>query len=166
MNPYWIKVEGIRLGIMARPSGHDWLADDIRRLKTAGVDIIVSALTISETEELGLEAEAACCRDEGILFLSFPIEDRSVPSSLADFNALVNRVNAHLGGGKAVAVHCRAGIGRSSLIAACLLLRNGMSADSAFRAIETSRGLPVPDTHEQRRWVENWLKVKDQDKHE
>jgi protein-tyrosine phosphatase len=156
MNPYWIKAEGVRLGIMARPRGHDWLADDIRLLKTAGVNIIVSALTTPETEELGLEQEAPCCRDEGILFLAFPIEDRSVPTSPHDFNALVEIVNEHLASGKTVAVHCRAGIGRSSLIAACLLLRNGVSVDSAFRAIETSRGCPVPDTPEQRRWVENF----------
>ena len=91
MNPYWIKAEGVRLGIMARPRGHDWLADDIRLLKTAGVNIIVSALTTPETEELELEQEAPCCRDEGILFLAFPIEDRSVPTSPHDFNALLAR---------------------------------------------------------------------------
>ena len=154
MNPYWINTERVRLGIMARPRGHDWLADDVRLLKSSGVDVIVSALTAPESEELGLEQEAACCSDEGILFLSFPIEDRSVPASLPDFNALVSAVNEHLGSGKAVAVHCRAGIGRSSLIAACLLLRNGVSVDSAFRAIGISRGCQVPDTLEQRRWVE------------
>lgn len=53
MNPYWIKAEGVRLGIMARPRGDDWLADDIGILKRAGVDVIVSALTSTEAEELG-----------------------------------------------------------------------------------------------------------------
>jgi len=84
-------------------------------------------------------------------FLSFPIEDRSVPSSSNEFNALVDSVIGSLRNGKGVAVHCRAGIGRSSMIVASALIRNGLSAESAFRAIEEARGCPVPDTPEQRR---------------
>lgn len=156
MNPFWIKTEGVRLGIMPRPRGHDWLPDDIRILKKAGVNVIVSALTPTEAEELGLRQEASCCKEEGILFISFPIEDRSVPVSVPEFGELLNSVKEHLGKGKAVAIHCRAGIGRSSVIAACALLRTGLSVDSAFRAIEESRGCPVPDTLEQREWVEQF----------
>ena len=52
--------------------------------------------------------------------------------------------------GRAVAVHCRAGIGRSSMIVASALIRNGLSPESAFRAIEESRGCNVPDTPEQK----------------
>ena len=156
MNPYWIKAVGVRLGIMARPRGYDWLDDDIGILKRAGVDIIVSALTPTEAEDLGLLQEASCCRNEGILFVSFPIEDRSVPASLPEFSRLIDRLSGHLGGGKAVAVHCRAGIGRSSMIAACLLVRNGFSVETAFRAIEASRGCQVPDMPEQRHWVERF----------
>jgi protein-tyrosine phosphatase len=87
-------------------------------------------------------------------FLSFPIEDRSVPSSFSEFKALVHSVAEYLRGGKAVAVHCRAGIGRSSMIVAAALIQNGFSVDAAFGAIEEARGCPVPDTSEQRQYVE------------
>jgi protein-tyrosine phosphatase len=103
---------------------------------------------------VGLVEESRCCQSRAIKFLSFPIEDRSVPNSSAEFTELVNSVTNFLRKGKAVAVHCRAGIGRSSMIVASALINIGLSTESAFRSIEESRGCPVPDTDEQRRWVE------------
>ena len=156
MSLYWIMQEGLRLGIMPRPRGNDWLSDDLRILRQAGVDVIVSALTALEAEELGLAAEAQECAQNGLLFISFPIEDRSVPTSHTDFSALVNRLLEYSRRGKAIVVHCRAGIGRSSMIAACVLIRNGLSVESSFQSLGESRGCPVPDTPEQRQWVEGF----------
>lgn len=78
MNPYWIDASACRLAILPRPRGYDWLSDDIAAARRAGVDVIVSALTESERQELGLSEEAKCCTESAIEFLSFPIEDRSL----------------------------------------------------------------------------------------
>lgn len=156
MSIYWIDVQQVRLGIMARPRGNDWLVDDLRALKQSGVDVIVSVLTAPEAEELGLSAEADACAQGGLLFIPFPIEDRSLPTHAHQFEVFVNQVLEHLKGGKSAVVHCRAGIGRSSLIAASALTRMGLSADQAFRLIEQARGCPVPDTPQQRTWVESY----------
>ena len=156
MDPFWIKTEGFRLAITPRPIGYDWLVDDIRLLKRAGVDVLVSALTHSEAQDMGLLEENQCCQNYGLEFLSFPIEDGSVPPSLDEFDGLLDSLTDHLRKGKAVAVHCRAGIGRSSMIVASALVRNGVSVDSAFRAIQEARGCSVPDTVEQRQWVEKY----------
>jgi protein-tyrosine phosphatase len=51
-------------------------------------------------------------------------------------------------------VHCRAGIGRSSLIAACVLVLLGLAPAMAFDRIGKARGLKVPDTEGQRDWVD------------
>jgi len=157
MSLYWINRDGIRLGIMPRPRGNDWLADDLRVIRQAGVDVIVSALTTSEAEELGLTAEAQECAQNDLLFISFPIEDRSLPTNPAEFTLLVDQLVKLSRNGKSVVIHCRAGIGRSSLIAACALVELGLSPDDALRAIEQARGCPVPDTQEQREWVERYL---------
>jgi len=130
--------------------------DDIRLLKRAGVDVLVSALTPYETEDMGLLEESQCCQNYGLEFLSFPIEDRSVPASFSEFDGLLNSLTDRLRKGKAVGVHCRAGIGRSSMIVASALIRDGLSVDSAFRAIQDARGCSVPDTAEQRQWVERY----------
>jgi len=156
MSLYWINWKGVHLGIMPRPRGNDWLPDDLRMLREAGVDVIVSALTAPEAEELGLVAEAQECAQNGLLFISFPIEDRSLPAHPSEFAALVNQLVEYLRNCKFVVIHCRAGIGRSSLIAACVLVKMGLSPDTAFRAIEQSRGCPVPDTPQQRQWVERY----------
>lgn len=157
MSPYWIEVEGVRLAIVSRPRGWDWLLDDIRELKKSGFDAVVSLLTQAEMEELGLAEEARCCGEIGIEFLPFVIEDRSVPSSADQFCQFVGRVDSVLKDGKAVAVHCRAGIGRSSITVASLLIQRGFLPDAAFRAIESARGCPVPDTSEQRQWIEQHI---------
>jgi protein-tyrosine phosphatase len=156
MNPYWITANDVRLAIVPRPRGQDWLPDDIGLLRRAGIDVLVSALTPSEADELGLSEEAECCRNSGIEFFSFPIEDRSVPTSSKSFGMLLNSLKISLAQGKSVGVHCRAGIGRSSLIAASLLIQAGLSAEAAFLSIQKSRGCPVPDTAEQRQWVERY----------
>ena len=55
--------------------------------------------------------------------------------------------------GHSIGVHCRMGIGRSSLLLAALLVRSGTSPEDAFQLISAARGLPVPDTDEQRQWL-------------
>lgn len=154
MSPYWIEAGSIRLAILPRPRGNDWLSDDIAAARRAGVDVIVSALTEEETEELGLADEGKCCRESGVQFLSFPIEDRSLPSSMSDLRMFLNSVDQEIKENKSVAIHCRAGIGRSSMLCACLLVFRGFSTDQAFRMIQEARGCPVPDTDEQRSWVD------------
>jgi protein-tyrosine phosphatase len=50
-------------------------------------------------------------------------------------------------------LHCRFGIGCASLLAAAVLVLEGVDADEAWRRLTCARGLGVPDTEEQRRWV-------------
>jgi hypothetical protein len=38
-------------------------------------------------------------------------------------------------------------------VAACLLVKGGLTPDNAFEQIATARGLAVPDTEEQRAFV-------------
>lgn len=157
-NVYWIETgrDDIRIGIAPRPRGWDWLEDEARNLREADVDIVVSLLTEEENQELGLVREAACCQQEGISFLSLPIPDMSTPSSSLAVGALVEKLEAETRAGRSVAIHCRGSIGRSSLIAACLLVQWDLTAEAAFNAISRARGCPVPETTEQRRWVERF----------
>jgi protein-tyrosine phosphatase len=156
MNPYWIEAGPLRLAILPRPRGWDWLPDDIAAARRDGVDVIVSTLTKAENQELGLSEEAKCCKESMIEFLSFPIEDRSLPDSEGGVNSFIDSLGKRVKQGKSVAIHCRAGIGRSSLLCACLLVRRGLSAESAFEKIQLARGCAVPDTEEQRSWVQSF----------
>jgi protein-tyrosine phosphatase len=151
---YWIEapVTG-RLGIMARPRSGEWLEDEIAGWQAAGINIVVCLLENDEIDELGLGDEEELCRKRGMEFIAFPIQDRGLPKTVGETETLARHIALKLSDGRAVAIHCRAGIGRSSLIAACALVCSGFDANSAFEAISKARGVTVPDTDEQRRWV-------------
>jgi protein-tyrosine phosphatase len=142
-----------RLSTMARPRGGDWLADEMVALRDAGVDVLVCMLTHQEMHELGLNEEARAAESAGLQFVRLPTPDRGVPEP-GPFRTLVSQLVAALAGGRHVAVHCRMGIGRSSMVAAAVLMEQGEDAAEAWAVIAAARGLPVPDTDEQRRWVE------------
>ena len=141
------------LAISARPRGGEWLEDEVKSWRDGGFDVIVSLLTPREAEEMDLSQEAGCCRQNHIDFISFPIVDRSVPESGAA-SKLILRIEADLSQGKSVNVHCRQGIGRSSLIAAGLFAR-GIPTEEAVKRITQARHSPVPETSEQREWIDS-----------
>lgn len=151
---YWIcQIGEGRLGVMPRPRGGDWLLDEISSLRALGVDVLISLLEGHEIDELDLGEEGNACKSNEIAFISFPMADRSVPGSTQAVIVLADSVLVKLRSGMNVAIHCRAGIGRSSLIAASVLKVSGMSVDEAFDKIASARGCGVPDTPEQREWV-------------
>ena len=151
---YWIEIDApARLAIAPRPRGGDWLDDDLQALRRESVDILVSLLTPEEATELALDDEGAACTRAGVEFRNFPIPDRHVPRSTQAFREFISLLHQERTKGRNIAVHCRAGIGRSSLLLASLLTLDGHTAEDAFRRISQARGLKVPDTAEQVEWV-------------
>lgn len=147
---YWIKgLEPIRLGLMARPRAGDWLQDEIVGWSQAGVGTVLSLLEPHEVRELALIQERQLCEAQGIEFLSFPIKDRGIPMSMRDTEALIDGLVARLRDGVGVAVHCRAGIGRTGLVAGCILSKLGVPFPEIFPLLTLTRGVPVPDTQGQ-----------------
>jgi protein-tyrosine phosphatase len=142
-----------RLAILPRPRGGDWLGDETRAWRAAGVDAVVSLLEPQEEAELDLVHESEASTASGLAFLSFPIPDRSVPDGREAVATLAAQLSDALRVGKNVGVHCRQGIGRSALIAAATLISAGEDMDTALRTIAHSRGMTVPETEEQRRWI-------------
>jgi len=143
-----------RLAVSARPRGGDWLEDEVKGWHQAGFDIIVSLLTPDEVDEMDIGLEERYSRHNHMEFVSFPIVDRSVPDSRAALK-LIERLEADLARGKSINVHCRQGIGRSALIAAGLLIGRGIPAEEAVKRISQARHSPVPETSEQRKWIDS-----------
>jgi protein-tyrosine phosphatase len=106
---------------VSRPRGGDWLEEEMRTWRQARLDVVVSLLTREEETDLDLAQEAKLSQAQGIEVLAFPIPDRSVPLSRRATIELVENLDQLLAKEKTVAIHCRQGIGRSAVIAACLL---------------------------------------------
>ena len=152
---YWINGPWPgRLAIMPRPRGDDWLEDDVRSWHYAGVDAVVSVLTHDEETELRLAGEESYCRENGIPFYSLEIPDRDVPPSECAFVELLSKLTTLLADGRNVAIHCRQGLGRAPLVAMGLLIQSGIEPEVAIRRVVSARGCKVPETDEQRKWID------------
>lgn len=123
--------------------------------RQAGFDIIVSLLTPDEAAEMDLKMEERYSRQHHMEFVSFPIVDRSVPESRVGALKLIEQLEAYLAHGKNINLHCRQGIGRSALIAGALLVAKGVAGAEAVRRISSARHSPVPETPEQRKWIDS-----------
>jgi protein-tyrosine phosphatase len=138
---YWIpEVTTGRLGIMARPRSGDWLRDEVTGWCHAGLNTVVCLLETSEIRDLELRDESVLCQSSSIEFISFPVPDRGVPSSVQKTAQLVHRVVELLRSGASVAIHCRAGIGRSGLVAACVLLKRNRPVSTVLTRCRCSGG--------------------------
>jgi protein-tyrosine phosphatase len=145
-----------RLALSARPRGGDWLEDEMKGWRLGGVDLLVSTLTPEEEREMDLEDEEKLARESGMEFVSLPIPDREIPPSRARLLQTVEELEESLSAGKNVSIHCRQGIGRTGLLASCLLIAEGISAEEAVRSLSLARGIPIPETEEQLHWIEDF----------
>lgn len=150
---YWITEI---LAIMPHPRGNDWLEDEIASFKEFGVDAIISLLEPTEAYDLELTQEEHWCKEKGILFFHFSILDRDVPTYFDDAKTFIKQIHTLMNEGKKVSIHCRQGGGRSSMIAASLLVLEGYSVEDAFNKIIEKRGCQVPDTQNQIDWVKEF----------
>ena len=153
-NLHWVRGpwQG-KLAMAARPRGGDWLPDEIAEWKSAGIDVVLSLLEPDEERELQLTEEEAEVRSTQMKFLSFPIADRDVPDSRGAFTDLLGSLETELSAGRNVVLHCRQGIGRTGLVAAGLFIAHGFNPADALERLSAARGVPVPETEQQIRWI-------------
>ena len=139
-----------KLSVMAMPASSGQFAE----LRRQGVDHVVSLLDVDEQVEVGLADEKLLCIKNGMRFTSFPIIDRDVPHK-ADALALAATLYRDVSKGEHVVIHCRAGVGRTGIIASAVLIHAGYSSGEAIHMVSWARGVLIPDTAEQNMWVES-----------
>jgi protein-tyrosine phosphatase len=148
-----------RLALMPRPRGGERLPEEVAAWRQANVGSVLSLLQAQEAREFGLDAEASLCAEYGIDFRSYPIADAGVPASKRELSSVLTPLRDELVRGKAVAVHCRAGIGRTGLVAACLLHLLDVPHADVFHLLSRSRGFAVPETIAQAEWFDRFVRA-------
>lgn len=141
------------LAMMACPTLDENAPASIANIARLGIRQVVSLLEPSEARHLGLDAERLEVKAHAMDFISFPIPDMGVPASADDYAQIVQMLFTQVSAGINTLVHCRAGIGRSGLLTAGVLLYTGMSVEEAFNYVSHMRGIRVPETMEQHDWL-------------
>ena len=134
-----------------------WLRDlsvDLRAIVAWKARVLVTLIELHEFELLGIAALGDEARRRGLEWLHLPIRDVSVPD--ARFESVWPKHSAHLRrllrAGNNVLVHCRGGLGRAGMIAARLLVEQGVAPEIAMAAVRAARPGAI-ETQAQEYWV-------------
>ncbi len=153
MNIFWIdELENGILGMMPHPKGGDLLEKEIKFLKSQNVNCVLCLIENKEKKELRIEKEAYFCKQEKIDFIDFPIKDFGLPNK-EDYLKIINKITKRLLKNEKIVVHCRMGIGRTSIVTAGILVKNGLNKNTIFDFLSKKRNLKVPDTQKQKDWA-------------
>jgi len=124
------------------------LDHDLEALRRAGINTLIS-LTQRPMDTTALIAH-------GFQHVASPIPDMCAPT-LAQAVDLCQKIDEFIARGDAVAVHCRAGLGRTGTILACSLIWDGMEALDALEACRRIQPNWVQST-EQAEFLESFEK--------
>ena len=133
--------------------------DDLDRLARADAALLVSLTPAVEMAALRLPPPvlAQRCSRRGIAWNHMPIADMAVAGSKAReaWREIGPRAHDLLDAGRAVAIHCRMGLGRTGTLAGILLVERGMAPETAIAAIRRARPGSI-ETRRQEAMIETW----------
>lgn len=129
----------------------------IEQLQTASVDRVVNLTSQEEWMKTHGDKQQDLYREKGIEYTHYPIEDYGVPLDVNSFTDLVNTLHKQLTAGKHIGIHCIGGIGRSGLLTAALLNKQGFGIHKVFDYMSSYRGRNMPDTAQQISWFKEYV---------
>jgi protein-tyrosine phosphatase/nicotinamidase-related amidase len=150
----WL-AEPAGLGLTLCPGRTDRGRDldaDLSALKSMGVTDLVCLLNAGELDRAGVPDLIARAAAAGLAVLQRPIPDQGVPTP-AEARALVEHIDARLAAGGRVVVHCMGGLGRSGLVAGCVVRARGLTGVDAIAAVRAVRGPRAIETPVQAAFV-------------
>lgn len=104
------------------------LRADFARLVCFGIRAVFCLIGDEELELLGAPKAGyiSAAQNAGLLVYFSPIPEGGHPERPADLETVLVKISELLDASENVLIHCRGGLGRAGLVAACLLLKHGL----------------------------------------
>ncbi len=162
-NSHWIEPGRLLAG--EHPSGSDDKATRKRlgKLLGAGIDCFLDLTEPGELESY--EPLLAAMRGgDAAMYLRRPIRDHGVPQSEAGLREILAALDHALAEGRSVYLHCRAGIGRTNLVAGCWIASRDGDGEAALERLNRAwlgnarsrTWASIPETEAQADFVRRW----------
>lgn len=138
-------------------AGRHWarsLDADLQTIQAWGASIVLSLIEPHEFARLGVPEFALAMARTSLQWLPMPITDMATPgeTTLAAWRTQGPALLQALGQGQRVLVHCAAGLGRTGMLVAKLLVLHGVSAEKAIAQVRSARHGTI-ETEAQAEWV-------------
>lgn len=164
-NSYWVLPGQLLAGEYPGGATREVTRSRLERLLAAGIQCFVD---LTQPGELAPQPSYESELPAGIHYLRVPITDHAVPKKRAQMAAILEALSRALASGRPVYLHCRAGIGRTGMVAGCLLVERGMAGGEALaelnrvwkQSARSSAWPDVPETPEQIRYVRKWAPLR------
>jgi ADP-ribosyl-[dinitrogen reductase] hydrolase len=157
-NSYWVLPGRLLAGEYPGGPTLELTRERLSRLLEAGIDCfhdLTQPQEITPYEAL-LPAE--------VDYLRFSLPDHGTPTEPGEMTEIMQSLRGALREGRVVYLHCRAGIGRTGMVAGCLLAEQGLSGEEALaelnrlwrQSARSGQWPTVPETDQQIEYVRRW----------
>lgn len=161
---YWVLPGRLLVGEHPSYPSRAAVGERLERFIQAGVTCFVDLTEPREIPTYQSSLPAMSWTGRAVEYLREPIRDHGLPEDREVVVRVLGRIDAALGAGHVVYLHCRAGIGRSALVAGCWLAsRRGTSEyaldelqDAWAQSAKSELWPVVPETDEQAAFVRDW----------
>jgi len=160
-NSYWVLPGRLLAGEYPGGLTPEQTRERLARLLEAGVNSFIDLTQAGEVDPYETALPVS------IDYLRKPIRDHGTPTVPAQMAEILGCLQASLREGRRVYLHCRAGIGRTGMVAGCLLVEQGFSGEEALaelnrlwrQSARASQWPAVPETEEQSDYVRRWSRA-------
>lgn len=130
------------------------LAQDLATVQAWGASTLLSLVEFHEFARLGVPGFAEAMSHSAMVWLQVPVADMHTPDrgTLAAWRQCRPALRDALARGDKVLVHCAAGLGRTGMLVARLLVDSGLHADDAIARVRAARPGTI-ETEAQARFV-------------
>jgi ADP-ribosylglycohydrolase len=164
-NSYWVLPGELLAGEYPGGATPEATRARLQRLLAAGIECFVD---LTQPGEVAPYPPYETELPAGIEYLRAPLTDHAVPKGRAQMAAILEALSRALSSGRPVYLHCRAGIGRTGMVAGCLLVERGMAGGEALaelnrvwrQSARASQWPSVPETPQQIRYVRKWVPLR------